>query len=145
MKDIILRPYRADDFFRVEGREGRPGEEWEWLAKLYQEHGRPALTALAEDRVIGCGGVLAMWTIGEIWLHISDEMVERPIWFHKSIVHEINKVKAASGLNRLQTAIPLQNVKNRKWIKALGFRAEGIARKYGVNGEDCMRYAWVRE
>jgi hypothetical protein len=148
-----LEPFKAEDFFRIEGREGRATEEHEWLVNIYQGRsyyqrpdgtiGRSAYTFWENGWPIGALGVVLAFGVGQAWLHGSDQLFIHPLSFHKAAKNFIETVKKEAGLRRIESAIAAKNHRNRKWFKSLGFSYDGPAFNYGPNGEMFMRYAWI--
>lgn len=51
-----------------------------------------------------------------------------------------------TGARRIETVALASRTKANEWHeRSLGLKLEGVARKYGQNGEDLAVYAWVQE
>ena len=56
----------------------------------------------------------------------------------------LEKMIEDNNLFRLQASVCLNDKKALRFIKWLRFKEEGIMRKFGPDGVDYMRYAWVK-
>lgn len=102
-----------------------------------------AYTMEVDGELVACGGVLPLWKgVGEVWL-VASPLVER----HKTavglaVVRKLKEMK--KKYERLQTVIDREFVLSREWAVWMGFRSEGVMKKY-IDGRDYIRYAMVKE
>jgi RimJ/RimL family protein N-acetyltransferase len=47
-------------------------------------------------------------------------------------------------LDRIQTVVDAEHTVSHKWVERMGFKNEGLMRKY-LGGRDFYRYALIRE
>jgi len=151
-----IRPFLPLDFVLVESREEAKinPHDTHWLGQFfydrsfyqYKGHTRQsAFTATSSDGIIiGCAGVALMFGVGELWMNASHKLVEHPLRFHRLSKHLLHKVIHEANLHRVETAIAKSKPKNRRWICSLGLCYDGIAVQFGPDGEDFVRFAWVR-
>lgn len=105
----------------------------------------PAFTALAGERVIGCGGVIRLWgRVGEGWTILGAEIAEHPVWLHRTVRTMLRDIFDGMGLDRLQVNVLAASERNCRWVNRLGFQPEGLMKRFGPNGEDFVRYAMIR-
>ena len=148
MSKLKLREYKADDFLNIrlmeyeyKCREGQPVGLW----ALTNEKAGPAVTMVdADEQIIFCCGVRDMWPgVGEVWAVFSPLSEEYPlIYFSFEELLEIT----FKDYVRLQTTIdPVDCPKAILFDERLGFKPEGLMKRYGPHGEDRVMYALVRE
>jgi len=124
------------------------GSDLDWLAigKMY-EAGGPAFSGEVDGHLLGSAGIVIgqkpFERIGEAWVWVPHEVVRYPLFFHRTIRDMVVEVKRAKGLIRIQTAVPVLNIEANRWIKRLGFVAEGVMRRGGADGVDVIRYAMI--
>ena len=124
-KEFFLRLLRMDD--------------WKYRAFHAEEGGK----------VIGLGGIVKIWDgVGIGGLAFSSEAMtsgnnETSRWLHRSILVEMTSIIQELGLHRVETTVACDYPDRCRWIEHIGFRDEGLMRKYGPDGKDHYRYAWV--
>lgn len=101
---------------------------------------------LAPDgTVLGCMGILPLQPgVGEAWLVLSTALpagAPSRLWAlaARLIEQELSRAMPDS-FHRVQTAIPLDFPAGQRFVRRLGFRPEGVMRKYGADGSDFLRY-----
>jgi hypothetical protein len=104
--------------------------------------GFPAYTALADDQVIGCGGVVPYWHgRAEAWSFISDKAGPHFV----AITRAVRKFLDAQPQDRIETAVDIDFVEGHRWARMLGFRLEtGRMEKYRPDGGTCSKYVRIR-
>ena len=103
-----------------------------------------SLTAIYGDKFFCCGGVKVIWDgVGEVWTVNSSHIKDHPLTFHKLILQWLRLFTDKYDLDRVQAVVEATNSMNKKWIESLGFKAEGLMRKYH-GGKDYIMYARVR-
>lgn len=95
---------------------------------------------LFDRKVIACGGFATMWPgVYEAWVHVSSYsiFVSYKVCLIKKIRQEIDRL----NYHRLQAAVDINTPNHAKFMKLLGFNAEGNLTKYGLNQQDYIMYA----
>lgn len=109
------------------------------------EKDETALTAMYGDDVFACGGVTTRWKgTGEVWTLNSPIVKDYPLLFHKLMLRWLETIRKYHGLRRIQAVVEADNDTYVKWIELLGFKREGLLRKY-YDGKDFYMYAKVEE
>lgn len=99
---------------------------------------RSAFTAFDDDLVLGCAGVVMLEGKGEVWMHISEQLADFPLWLTQTAIRKLIDVIRACPAKFLECFIPIGNTVNREWIiRALGFKDMGAEI---VRGELCRHY-----
>ncbi len=104
-------------------------------------------TLIENGYIICCAGIVDMWPgVGEAWFIASNKIHEYPrpfIRFAKTDV--MQKVVDENELWRVQAVCKSDWPAALKFARFMGFEPEGVMRKYGPEGMDYIRVAWVRE
>ena len=104
----------------------------------------PAYT-ITNGTPIACGGILPLWKgVGEGWVVTSDFVEKYPILFAKTVWRNMAALIESMDLERIQTVVDAEHDVSRKWVERMGFKSEGLMRKY-IGGRDYIRYALIRE
>jgi RimJ/RimL family protein N-acetyltransferase len=99
-------------------------------------------TIVGSGKILGCAGVLPLSEHkAEAWAFIDIHSREHFIQVHRVVRQFLKEVP----FKRVQGVVDLDFDAGHRWIKLLGFRREGTLRAYGINGQDCVMYARVRE
>ena len=148
MTKLKVRPYKPEDFLNIElmdyerkCRESQPIERW---AKTKEIVG-PAVTVVdPQDRIVFCCGIHDMWPgVGEIWAVFSPLAKKYP---HTWIVAKYLLDIEFKNYVRLQAALdPVDCPEAIRFDERLGFKPEGLMKRYGPHGEDRIMYALVKE
>lgn len=97
--------------------------------------GSCAFTAIHNDEVIACGGIT--YQDPTLWGYISKDSGRCFIALHRI-------VKRLLGCQLRPVTAMVQTGFNNgcRWLELLGFTYDGIAKQYGLHGEDHIRYVW---
>lgn len=102
-----------------------------------------AVTGLVDGEIIGCCGVLEMWTgRGHIWTVVSERVRKNPVQIFKGMRRYFDSL----NFRRLEMDIPIDlEVAHRRAI-FMGFELETpLARKFLPDGKDASIYVRVRD
>jgi hypothetical protein len=143
--DII--PFKACHWYSLRATDGV-----DELTGLPDEHharilagGGPAYSALAENKIIGIGGVFVLWPgNGEAWCLVSPEIQKHKFFFFRQSLRYLDMMARQHHLERIQAAVRVDFEAGLKFVEALGFQAEGIMEKY-YRGRTFIRFAKIYE
>ncbi len=146
------RPFVAEDMMAIiemgtkeEGIKYYGAGTLEELAQQTEEDGL-SMTGIVNDIIVGCGGIRKLWTgVGEVFLLLSPKTALYPIRTYECIKEGFERLIADNDFVRLQAWGRIGFTKAHTLFRHLGFRPEGIARKYTPDGCDCLLYAIVRD
>jgi hypothetical protein len=94
---------------------------------------------------IACGGILPLWAgVGEGWVVTSPLVEKYPVIFAKTVWRATVELIESMDLDRIQTVVDVEHTVSHKWVERMGFKNEGLMRKY-LGGRDFYRYALIRE
>lgn len=146
MSEIELRPYKAVDALDIlENQPKQPGltkEVYvlEW-AKVKEDRG-PAITVLAEEKVIGCGGLEMLWPgVGEGWCLFVNNIDRYGLSVGKAIKRCFMDMTSQAQLHRCQAILRVDYAAGIKMATWLDFKREGILRQYFPDKTDAYMYA----
>lgn len=105
-----------------------------------------AVTVIADGRVLACGGLNQISDGAcNAWLFTSIHLSPHIRQFVKEVKPWIRRVGDTLGAHRIQTVCHGQDLQGIKWVKTLGFVAEGILRKYDIHESDYIMLSMVKE
>ena len=103
--------------------------------------GGPHFSAMVNGMLVGCAGV---WMIephrGIAWALIARDIGIDIVHMHKAVKRFLDE----SGVPRIETSVNYDFTQGHKWMGMLGFKAEGVMRKYYPDGSDAILYARVQ-
>jgi hypothetical protein len=115
------------------------------LAAEYLTRG-PAYTIVYANQIVWCGGVVILWPgVAEAWAVPSMSLADCPVAFHRDVKIVLGQLIETMQLRRVQCTVHNLFRSSRKWLEKLGFHFEGEMPKYGPDGSDHYRYAWVKK
>jgi hypothetical protein len=101
----------------------------------------PGFTLIHEGVVIACGGVYKLWDgVGEAWVVGSDNIPIKKLSFHKAVIRAIKKIKESKKFHRIQSIVRGDFPEALGWQRLIGFKIEGLMKKYSSDGVDCFLY-----
>lgn len=144
MTEPRIIPFRAEHLVAFQNRDTPVREEL--MLAIQKERGGPAYTGVAGEVILGCAGVIILWSgVGAAWMVLSDTAALYRIWLTRTVRRAMADVMRAYGLHRLEALVIADSERNQKWIEALGFRPEGgTAHAYTQDRQDAVRYELVR-
>ncbi len=117
----------------------------EELAQQTEEDGL-SMTGYVNDEIVGCGGIRKLWDgVGEVWLMLSPNTALYPTKTYECIREGLQKLIDENDFVRLQAWGRIGFTKAHTLFKHLGFKAEGIARKYTPDQCDSILYAIIKD
>jgi hypothetical protein len=147
VSSIKIREYRPDDYMVIHRRHfdsltflSFPNPDA--IAKNLLKG--PAYT-ITNGVPVACGGILPLWKgVGEGWVVTSALVEKYPIVFAKTVWRATVKLIKSMDLDRIQTVVDAEHTVSQIWVERMGFKNEGLMRKY-LGGRDFYRYALIRE
>ena len=101
--------------------------------------------AMYQDIIAAIGGISLLWDgVAEAWFVLGVKGQEFPYRMAKIVKKMIMTMIEENNLFRLQASICSNDEKAVRFIKWLKFEEEGIMKKFGPDGADYIRYAWVK-
>jgi hypothetical protein len=115
------------------------------FAEMYLHRGT-SLTAKFEGRIIGCAGVVNLWTgVGEAWTMLGPEVKANPYFLHRKVKWIMRGIIKDKELHRLQAIVSLNDEPALQWIHSLGFEFEGRMRKFNPDKTDSGMFTYPLE
>lgn len=112
---------------------------------IYQANNCFTVTLILDGKVAGVVGMAVAWPgVADAWTLLSKAACAHPMELHHCVSKIIRSYTKMLGVVRLSAASRASNAQGQRWLKALGFKPEGLMRKYGPDGSDWYLYARVR-
>ena len=112
------------------------------FGKLHIGNGTPAITLVADDKVIGViGGTFLFPGVMEAFGLFSDAIRKHRVSFHKRIKEVLDSAFANYKVHRIQIVVRSDYFEGQTWAENLGFQYEGTMKKYGPAMNDYHLYA----
>lgn len=145
MKIIDFKPEHFGQFI-LRGHKATPVEVFPDLKKRAEQlDGTAAYTAIAGSEIIACAGVVEVWSgVGEAWMLVSDLVEKYPVFFHRTVKDILNAIYKKYQFQRIQATVRADFEKGHRWIETLGFKCEGLMKRYGIDQADHYRYARIK-
>ena len=104
-----------------------------------------AVTFMQDKRVLGSIGLCVKWRgSGVVWTWLDKDLVTRfPVWLRRETINRLRTSVEMRGLWRVESDAPTDAPASIEWLESLGFVNEGLMPRYGYDGRDHYRYAWV--
>ncbi len=143
MTEPRLVPFKAEHMLTFVNRDTDVLQEMRFATQ--KERGGPAFTALLNNKVIGCAGIIVMWPgVGSAWLALSNDIDGHGMWLCSMVKSVMQDTIRALKLHRVEAAVLSDNKRNLKWIKLLGFNKEkAFAYAYTQDKQDVVRFELI--
>lgn len=115
------------------------------LAEDKQRRG-PAFTAVVEESILGCAGIMLMWEgVGVAWCAFGPHIDRYAVWMTKHVRRVLDDTMRSLNLHRMEAVVLADNITNMRWIQMLGFTPEvnSIAKQYTPDKRHVVRYEYV--
>ena len=150
MLTIKITPLKAEDILYVIENGVRevqlkatPDKDMAQLAKESEESGL-CITGWVDGKVIGVGGIKILWEgVGEVWALFTSYKKSKGAY--KCIRDGLEKLIEDNKLRRIQGYGRIGFPQSHILFKHLGFKPEGIMRKYTPDGVDVIMYARIED
>jgi len=98
----------------------------------------------SDGKIMACAGIRVLWPgVGEAWAIFSDEVEKYPKEAYVLVAHFALQLIKDFGLKRLQAYCDTDNPLAVKYLENLGFKREGLLRKYARDGKDQFIYSII--
>ncbi len=102
-------------------------------------------SGILEGRIVGCAGVLPQWPGRAIaWALLTRNLSARHFLRAHHKVLSVLRSAQRDGARRIETSVDSGFDAGHRWVRALGFRPEGLMRCYSPEGRDHVLYAHVQ-
>lgn len=107
--------------------------------------GRPTgITIFRGAAIVACAGIRPLWPgVGEGWVLTGALVHECPDVFTEIILRGLRWLERNQGYHRIGAHVRCSFPAAAKWAEALGFKYEGLAPAFGIDGGDYLHYGRV--
>lgn len=139
-----IRAFVPEDFGKIERAPEAAIRDWEEAGRQAVAHwvAGPAVTAELGGEIMFCVGINERWAgVGEVWFVLSPKAAKHPgvFWALRTLIDQAHE----KGYHRLQAAVDYRWWDSVRFAEWLGFKREGIMRKFGSDGRNYLLYARV--
>jgi hypothetical protein len=107
-------------------------------------HEDMAFTGIDNGYLVAAAGILPIWKgVGEAWLLGANRLGKHKIRVAKEVRKGLHRIADEQGMWRIQAAMRSDWPELARWARFLGMKHEGTMKKFGANGLDYERWAWV--
>jgi len=104
----------------------------------------PAVTAFLNMEPVAIFGFVSIWEgVAETWLMPDEKVRTIPVTLTRIGIKVMDIAKISMGLHRIQLTVRTTDKRAEKWAHAIGFKCDGVLRKYGVDGVDYLMMSRV--
>lgn len=142
---IKVIPFKREHFFAIQERAEVDNFDFEFFirANAHIIERFPSITGVVGETYIACGGFILLWpNAAELWAKVSPEAKAYKIELDEIILNFITDTARAFHLSRLQATVDKEFIVAKRWIEFLGFREEGLLKKY-FNNKDYLMYSRI--
>jgi|TARA_R100001530_G_scaffold68371_1_gene48632 RimJ/RimL family protein N-acetyltransferase len=120
-------------------------DNWRDVIRKQTENGSSA-TGIDDNGMVGViGGVCVVRDgVGVAWAITSDLIVKYKIYAHRVIRDVVNDSFERFNLHRVEASIIVDHTVSHRWVERLGFKKEGLMRKFDHKQRDYYLYARVK-
>lgn len=98
-----------------------------------------------KGKIILIGGIAFLWEgVGSGWVLTSKLLLEHKTWSHRAIKDVLDITEGTHKLHRIESLILKGHEVSMKWAERLGFKQEGLLRKYDSQKNDYWLCARVK-
>lgn len=101
-----------------------------------------AITLLQGEDVLAIfGGCYLCPSVIHLWAFVSPIVSKYPLAFHKKSLELLEFLAKTEAPRRIQFDVRVSYHEGADWAESLGFKREGVMKKFAPDGEDCWLYA----
>ena len=109
------------------------------------EKSKFSVTLMADDEPILCSGIIDLWPgVGEGWFISTDQLSEHPVTLARATKEVLHHEIDDRGYWRVQVNVRSDWGTAIRFAKFLGFKNEGLMKKFGPDKVDYVRMSIVR-
>jgi len=146
MIEPVLVPFKAEHWMTFV-HFAQPYQQ-EFRAALHKENGGPAFTAVLDNNVVACAGIIIHHKgMGYAWSIFEKNLIENKrlmVWVTRTVGRILPDIKRSLALHRIEMIVDAEEAKHHRWAEKLGFSQEnGRARMFTPDKHDVLRYEMV--
>jgi hypothetical protein len=117
---------------------------WQEHAEALEKEGR-CVTLIVDDEPALVTGICELWPgVGEAWFMAGNKIYSYPITIARAVKESLHEYIALANFWRIQANVKADWEEAIRFARFCGMKEEGLMPKYGPNGIDYLRMAWVR-
>ena len=100
-------------------------------------------TIIYDGRILGVMGYVEMWRgTCEVYVLPSEYIKEYGLVFARIIKSNLKMLREVQKFHRIQVTA-VDDDKHKRWLEWLGFKCEGVLKKYSINQQDYKMWAII--
>jgi hypothetical protein len=105
-----------------------------------------SFTGVAEQGLVCCAGINPLWEgVGEAWVIASSLLHENRMAVVRATKRLLWQMITHQNFWRVQACVRTDWPEAMRYAEFFGMQNEGVMKRYGPDGSDYYRYAWVKE
>jgi hypothetical protein len=140
-----LVEYHADHACAIlnEG-SGSAAHLWSEQAKIIEKHAG-GVTLIIDSKPVVCTGLIEMWeNCAEAWVIASGNIIHTPVSIARAMKRGLQERILNDDYDRVQANVRADWPTAIRFAEFVGMKREGLMRRFGPEGADYVRFAWVR-
>ena len=102
----------------------------------------PAYTGFLGHDIVFIAGISMLWEgVADAFIFTTQITKRNGIWFSKQCRIKMEQLEHEHELHRIQAAVDAENKTSQRWAEWMGFKSEGLMKRYGPDKKDYYRYA----
>ncbi len=140
----MIVDYEPEHAVQILTENGDQEEVWFEQAKTIAEH-PGGVTLLIDQQPILCTGAIEMWDkCAEAWMIVSTKISENPISIARKVKRGMLLHFEKKNFVRVQANVRADWPVALRFAEFCEFQREGYMKKFGPEGADYVRFAWVQ-
>lgn len=117
----------------------------DFIRILISAEKKEVYTAMHDGRIMVIGGIIpTSKKTGNAFTIFSAHADRAPLAAARTVKRMFTRMMEDMGLHRITTMNLLEAERHHKWCEWLGFKREGVIRKYDDEGKDYVQYGLVK-
>ena len=125
-------------------RDVNEGIPWQEHSRQLEQAGR-CVTLIVDSEPALVTGIVQLWpTVGEAWFMAGTKIYAYPVAIARAVKESLAEYIELAGYDRIQANVRADWKAAIRFAKFVNMKEEGLMPRFGPEGADYIRMAWVR-